>query len=212
MQRQHLVEALLDIDRLQHLLLRGLRIDDAGNEIGKRGCRIQLLDRGGHFPGDVRQQFDSFASPASNQAYTRFHLGRHDSYDADFLDPRHQERKIGKKLDHAKAPHALRHHVMRAVGRGDIAENLRGGSYPVQLLRLWILDRRIGLQDDAQHSLAANRFLGGGDGRLPCNCQGQHDAGETARSDGPAGRSCCPAGAACDLGPYRPVSGPPGLP
>src|SRR5262249_43567108 len=40
------------------------------------------------------------------------------------------------------------------------------------------LDRGIDLQDDAEHALAANRLLGGRDGRFPSDRQGQHDAGK----------------------------------
>ena len=64
-QRKKLVEALLDVDGLQHVLLfRGLGVDDAGNEIGERGGGVQVLDRRGHFRRDVRQQLDGFAAPA----------------------------------------------------------------------------------------------------------------------------------------------------
>ena len=114
----------------------------------------------------------------ADQPHTRLDLGRHDLGDADLLDARHQERKAAKVLDDAKAPHALGDHMMRAVGGGDVAENLRSGSDPVQLLRRRIFDRRIGLQDNAEHTLAANRLLGGRDGRLPPDRQRQHDSGE----------------------------------
>ena len=39
-QREHLVQPLLDVDRLEHVLLfRRLGVEDAGNEIGERGRR-----------------------------------------------------------------------------------------------------------------------------------------------------------------------------
>src|SRR6516225_3152183 len=178
-QREHFVEALLDVDRLQHVLLfRRLGVEDAGDEIGERGSRIEILDSRGHLHGDVRQKLDGFAGARSDQADARLDVGRHDLGDADFLDARDQKREAAKVLDDAKAPHALGDHMVRAVGSSDVAQNLRGGPHLVQLLGRRLLDRGIDLQDDAEHALAANRLLGGGDGRFPPDRQGQHDAGK----------------------------------
>src|SRR5215472_7095632 len=163
-QRQHFGEPLLDIDRLQHVLFfRRLGVEDTGDEIGERGGRVQILDGRGHFHGDVRQQFDGLAGARSHQADARLDVGRHHLGDADLLDARYQKRKPAKVLDDAKAPYALRDHMVRAVGSGDVAQNLRGGSHAVQLLGHRLLDRGIGLQDDAEHALAANRLLGSRD-------------------------------------------------
>ena len=181
-QRQHFVEPLLDIDRFQHVLFfRRLGVENAGDEIGERRGRIQILDGRGHLHGHVRHQLDGFAGARSEQADARLDLGRHHLGDADFLDARHQKREPGQVLEHAKAPHALRDHVMRAVGSSDVAQNLRGGPHAVQLLGRRLLDRGIGLQDDAEHALAANRLLGSRDGRFAPDRQGQHDPGKQHR-------------------------------
>ena len=74
-ERKHFVEPLADVDRLQHVLLfRRLGIKDAGNEIGKRGGRIEVFDRGCHFrlPGardsiddDDAKRFEQFSNVLS---------------------------------------------------------------------------------------------------------------------------------------------------
>jgi hypothetical protein len=129
-------------------------------------------------PPAERSPAVGWPGPALDQAEARFDLGRHHLGDADLLDARHQERVARQKLDDADPPHTLRNHVVRAVGRGDIAQDLRGGADRVQLLRGRLLDRRILLQHDTDHALAAHRFLRGCHRRLPPDRQRQHNAGE----------------------------------
>ena len=126
----------------------------------------------------------------------RLDLGRHDLRDADLLDARHQERIAGEELDHAKSPHALADHMMRAVGSGDVAQDLGRGSDPMQLLRRRIFDRGIGLQDDADMPLAANRLLRGRDGRRPSDRQRQHHSGKQHGLAHRQDDDACPAAAA----------------
>ena len=114
----------------------------------------------------------------SHEADARLDVGRHHLGDADLLDAHDQERKPGQLLDDAKAPHALHDGVMRAVGGGDVAQDLRGGPHPVQLLQRRLLDRRIDLQDHAERALVAHRALGCRDGRFAPDRQRQHDAGK----------------------------------
>ena len=143
-QREHLVQPLLDVDRLEHVLLfRRFGVEDAGNEIGERGRRIQLLDRGRHLRRNIRQQLDDVLGAPLHQAHARLDVGRHDLGDADFLDARDQERKSGEILDDAEPAHALGDHMVRAVGSSDIAEHLRGSAHGMQLLGSRLLDRRI---------------------------------------------------------------------
>ena len=177
--RKHLVEPLADVDRLEHVLLfRRLGVDDAGDEIGKRGGRIQVFDRRRHFRGNVGQELDGFARTGPHEADARLDLGRHHLGEADLLDAGDQERKPGQLLDHAEAPHALHDGVMRPVGGGDVAQDLRRGAHPVQLLQRRLLDRRIDLQEHAERALVAHRALGRGDGRFAPDRQRQHDAGK----------------------------------
>jgi hypothetical protein len=118
------------------------------------------------------------ARAASQQADARLDVGRHYLGGADLLDPRDQERKSLKIFDGAKTPHALRDHVVRAIGSGDVAQHLRGGPDRVQLIRPRLVDRSIGLQHDPEHALATHRRLGGRDGRFPADRQRQHDPGK----------------------------------
>ncbi len=185
-QAEHLVEALLDIERLQHLLFFiCVGIHDPGNEIGKRGSRGQAGDGCHHFRRHVFEQLDSLAGAASDQADPRLDLRRHHLGYSDFLDIRRQERKARQELDDAKTPHALRNGMMAAVRGGDVTQDLRRGADLMQLRRLRILDRRVGLQHDPEHALAADRFLGGGNGRLASDRQRQNHPG---KKDGPSHR------------------------
>jgi hypothetical protein len=115
---------------------------------------------------------------ASQQADARLDVRRHHLGGADLLDARGQERKSLKIFDGAKPPHALRDHVVRAVGGGDVAQHLRRGPDRVQLIRPRLFDCRISLQHDPEHALAADRLLRGSDRRFPADRQRQHDPGE----------------------------------
>ncbi len=75
--------------------------------------------------------------------------------------------------------------MMAAVSGGDVTQDLRRGADLMQLRRLRILDRRVGLQHDPEHALAADRFLGGGNGRLASDRQRQNHPG---KKDGPSHR------------------------
>ena len=119
----------------------------------------------------------SWARPL-HQAYARLDLGRHHLGDTDLLDARDQERKSAQVLDDAETAHALGDHMMGAVGRGDIAQHLRGSAHGMQLVGSRLLDRRILLQDDPEHPFGADRLLGSRNRRLPPDGQRQHDPGE----------------------------------
>ena len=179
-QRQHLVQTLLDVDRLQHVLLfRRLGVDDAGDEIGERGrpnpgCSIVAATS----RRNVRQQLHDVLGAPLHQAHARLDVGRHDLGDADFLDARDQKRKSVKVLDDAKSAHALRDHMMGAVRGSDIAQHLRGGAHGMQLIGSRFLDRRVLLQDDPERTFGADRLLGSRDGRLSPDSQWQHDPGK----------------------------------
>ena len=178
-QRQHLVEALLDVDGLEHFLLfRRLRIDDAGDEVGQRRRQFQAVDRGRHLRRDVRQQLHRLARALADQARARLDLRRHHLGDADLLDPRHQKRIAREEFEHAEAPQALGDHVMSAVGRGDVAQDLRGRPELVELLRRRLVGTGIQLQDDAERPLGAHRLLRGSDRRLAADRERQHETGE----------------------------------
>ena len=128
----------------------------------------------------------SLREPGFGPGNARLHLGRHDFGNADFLDPRHQETESREELDHAEAPHALRDHMMRAVGRGDVAKNLRGGSDPVQLLRL--RSSTAGSVCRMTPSIRSLRTASWAAAMEDCRAIAKGSTiPETARSDGPAG-------------------------
>ena len=141
---------------------------------GESSCSIVAATSARH----VRQQLDDVLGAPLHQAHARLDVGRHDLGDADFLDARDQKRKSVEVLDDAESAHALRDHMMGAVGGGDIAQHLRGSAHGMQLIGSRFLDRRILLQDDPEHAFGADRLLGGRDGRLSPDSQRQHDPGE----------------------------------
>ena len=76
-QRQHLVETLLDVERLQHrLLFRRRNVADAADEIGERRRRIEIVDRRRDFLRDVGQQLHRLAGALAQQVDAGFDLGR----------------------------------------------------------------------------------------------------------------------------------------
>ena len=98
--------------------------------------------------------------------------GVSDLRDADLLDPRGQKGKAGDIFDDAEAAHALADRMMGAVGRGDIANDSRDRSDRMQMLGVRVFDSRVGLQQDADHALGADGFLGSGDRRRPADGHG----------------------------------------
>ena len=160
------------------LLLCRLGIDDAGDEVGQRRGRVEAVDGRGHFARHVRQQFDRLAGPLPQQTDARLDVRRDDLVHADLLDPCHEERIAGGELEDAEAPDAAADHVMRAVRRGHVAQDLGRGADLVQLLGGRLVDGRIGLQHEADHGLAAHGFLRRRDGGRAADGQRHHDAGK----------------------------------
>ena len=123
-ERQHLVETLLDVDRLQHILFFGGRtVADAGNEIGERGSGIERVDRRRHLGGNAGQELDHRPGALAQQVDAGLDLRGQGLRDADLLDPRGQKGKAGDIFDDAEAAHALADRMMGAVGRGDVAND-----------------------------------------------------------------------------------------
>jgi hypothetical protein len=181
-QRKHLVEALLDIERLQDvLLLGGLHVQQAGDEICKRRGRVQAVDRGCELRRHVLQQPDGLACTFPQQVHARLDVRRHDLARADLLDAGDEIGIVRNERDDAEASHAATDHVMRSVRRGDVAQDLRDGPDLVQLLGRRILGSCVGLQQHADHALRANDLLGRRDGCRPADRQRQHHAGKQHR-------------------------------
>ncbi len=103
------------------------------------------------------------------------------------LDARHEVREAAHGVEHAEAPLALAHQVVRAVGRGDVADDRGRRADPVQ-----VVERRVGglgvlLQQEADLAFGAHGFLGAGHGLVALDRDREDHARGTARGCGPAG-------------------------
>ena len=72
----------------------------------------------------------------------------------------------------------LGNHVMHAFRGGDVAKDLGDRADAMELAGGGVLDRRIRLEDDAQHALATRGLLRTGDRGRPSDRKGQNDSGE----------------------------------
>src|SRR5262249_30682759 len=159
-ERQNLVEPLLEIQRLEHLLLlRQRHVGYAGNEIGERRWRGEVLDRRRKIWRHIGQQLQRLPRPLLEQPDPGLDLGRDHFRDADLFDSRSEIRIARKEFDDSKSPRALADDMVRPVRGGDIAEDLSARPDPMELLRLRIIDRRIRLQQNAERPLGTYRFL-----------------------------------------------------
>ena len=118
-QRQHLVEALLDVEGLQHVLLfRRLGTSmmpamKSASADGESRFSIAAAISGGH----VRQQLHRLARALPQQVDARFDLRGQHLGGADLLDARHQERIARRNSSTRKRRTPLADHMVRAVGR-----------------------------------------------------------------------------------------------
>ena len=145
------------------------------------GSGIERVDRRRHLGGNAGQELDHRPGALAQQVDAGLDLRSHDLRDADLLDPRGEEGKAGDIFDDAEAAHALTDRMMGAVGRGDVANDSRDRSDRMQVLGARIFDSRVGLQQDADHALGADGFLGSGDRRRPADGHGQHHSREQHR-------------------------------
>ena len=81
-------------------------------------------------------------------------------------------------VEDAEALHALADHVMRAVGRGDVAQDVGDGADAVELVRAGIVHRRVALHHDADRALLAHRLLERRDRLGPAHRDRDDHAGE----------------------------------
>ena len=115
---QQLVQALLDVEGLEQVLLLGRReVGGVGDEIGKRRGRLNLVDGVGKLFRQRRQQRDRLARPLLQLMHAGGDLGRIDLGLADLVDQGDKEGVAGDELGDAEAPGAARDEVMVAVRR-----------------------------------------------------------------------------------------------
>ncbi len=128
-QLQHLVEARLHVERLeQRLLLRRLDVHEAGDHVGKRTGRGEVLHGGHQLLRRLRQQIEHLRSPLLELQEARFDVLAGLRAVGDALHARDQERIARQELPHAEALLALGDQMVAAVLRGDIAQHLRNGA------------------------------------------------------------------------------------
>ena len=107
-QRQHLVEALLDVERLQHLLLfRRLGVHDAGDEVGERGGRGQARRSSPPAPAARSAAAASPRAARSCSRPTRASISGVSTSEMPISSTRATRNgKPGRNSTHAEAPHA----------------------------------------------------------------------------------------------------------
>ncbi len=88
------------------------------------------------------------------------------------------ERVAFQELQHAEALDALADRVMRAVGRGDVAEHASRRADPVQVIGSGLFDFGLALQQHSERALQARRLLGRRARALAADRQRKHHAGE----------------------------------
>src|ERR1700704_4817553 len=136
---QHLVEALLDVERFKDLLLfRRGHVRYTGDEVGKRRRGGYVFDRGYQFRGRAWQQLQGSACPLLEQPHPSLNLRGHHLRDADLFDAGNKKWMARDEILDAKSPQALTDHVMRAIGGGDVAQPLGACPHPMELARVWV--------------------------------------------------------------------------
>ena len=125
-QLQHLVEPRLHVERLQQrLLLGGLDVHEAGDHVGQRARRGEVLHRRHQLLRRLRQQLEHLGRPLLELQEARLDILAGRGAVGETLHARDQERIARQKLLHAEALLPLRDQVMATVLRRDVAQHLR---------------------------------------------------------------------------------------
>ena len=134
-QRADLVQPRAQIGDFQDLLLlSGLHIHEARDQVDQRRWRLDRLDGIRQFRRRLRQQRDGLAGLALQVQCASFDFGAGRTAIRQIFDARQHERHAVLKIEHAEAPLALDHEVMRAVLTGDVAHDARDGTDLVQIV------------------------------------------------------------------------------
>ena len=111
---EHLVQARAEVERLEQvLLLLVLDVEQVGHHVGELARRLDRAHHLGEFLGRVRQQVDRFGRLRLQLQEARFDVR---ACVRGFGDPGHardQERPAFEEFEHAEAPLALHHQVVR---------------------------------------------------------------------------------------------------
>ena len=178
-QARHLVHARGDVDRLQDLLLLlRLHVHVGDGEIGELRGRLDRLDGGHEFGGRLRQQLQRFHGLRPEVDEPRLDLRSARVRLRDLHDAGDEEGPACQVFDDLKTPLALADEMVRAVGRGDVADDVGDRAHAMHVDRGRVGELGIALHEDADLALVAHRLLRGGDRLRASERDRQHQAGE----------------------------------
>ena len=167
---EQLVETRLQVEGLQQrLLLLGTDVHEPGDEIREACGALHALQRGHHLFGHLRQQLQDLdrAFPEAVGATLDVRVDALGILEQ--LHARDGKRVAVQELQHTKALHTLADGVMRAVGRGDVAQHIGRRTDPVQVVGARLFDVGLALQQDAERALQPRGFLRGSARALPAH-------------------------------------------
>ena len=178
-QRHDLVEARLQRDRLQYvLLLVGADIEIGRRQVGQRAGRRDRADRVGQALRRLRQQPHRLQRLVAQVDEARLDLVALGCGLLDALDPGDEERPAVEEFDDAEACLALDDQVMGLVGPGDVAQHIGDGAHAVHVERTGLLGVGVALGEHADGAALANRRLRRVDRHRPADRQRHHHLGE----------------------------------
>ena len=174
---QHAIESGFEIERGKDVLLvGGLQIHEAHDDIGECGYRLDGTDRVRQFCGSLRQELDGLHRLLAQIVATRLDLAIQNARFLVRFDSRYIERAAADIVQHRKALFALAYQVVCAVGCRHEANDGCHRTHSIQIVGFRIFGVRVLLQQQPDAALGANRLLRGCNRTLTLNGDGQHDA------------------------------------
>ena len=157
------------------MLLVGLNVDQARDEIGEHAGQLDLLYGDRQLGGRLRNQLERFDGAFLHLDHPRFDFWRDRFRLVRELDARDRERITVQEFHDAETLLPLADDMVRAVGRRQIAHDRRGGSDVVQFRGRRIVGRGIALEDNPDPALAPHRFLNRGDRCFAADVDRHHE-------------------------------------
>ena len=151
---EQLVEPRLEVERLeQRLLFLGADVHQAGDEIGEPRGAFDALQRGDHFLRHLRQQLQDLEGALLQTCVRalRSRVRRCFGSSMNCTRATGTDSRRGTAARESAARPGDR--VMRAVGRGDVAQHVGGRADPVQVVGTRLVDVGLLLQQHAERTL-----------------------------------------------------------
>ncbi len=178
-QLQDLVQARLEIQRLEDLLLLArLDVDEARDQIRKLAGRIDTLNRPGQLGRHLRKKRQRLGSPLLHQLQACLDLGAAAVGVGKQFDACGQKRLGAHQLGQLEASLTLAHEMVRSVGRSHVAHDGCNHADPVEILFGRLIYGRIPLQQQRDLLTGTDGLLGSRDARLPSHGDRQNDTGK----------------------------------